>query len=59
MELPVVSLRVDDPVDFPLVRVVDNLQLRFRWRLPGGRRCIAVEQGDVENVVLPDRTWKV
>jgi hypothetical protein len=43
MELPVVSLRVDDPVDFPLVRVVDNLQLRSRWRLPGGRRCIAVE----------------
>ena len=44
MELPVAPLRVEDPVDFPFVRVVDDRRLRFRWRLAGGRRCIAVEQ---------------
>jgi hypothetical protein len=59
MELPVASLRVEDSVDFPFVRVVDDRRLRFRWRLAGGRRCIAVEQRDVENVVLPDRIRKV
>ena len=59
MELPVASLRVEDSVDFPFVRVVDNRRVRFRWRLAGGRRCIADEQRDVENVVLPDRIWKV
>jgi hypothetical protein len=59
MELPVAPLRVDDPVDFPFVRFVDDRRLRFRWRLAGGRRCIAVKQRDVENVVLPDRIQKV
>ena len=59
MELPVAPLRVEDPVNFPFVRVVDHRRLRFRWRLAGGRRCIAVEQRDVENVVLPDRIRKV
>jgi hypothetical protein len=59
MELPVESLRVEDLVDFPFVTVVDDHRLWFRWRLAGGTRCIAVEQRDVENVVLPDRTRKV
>jgi hypothetical protein len=59
MELPVALLRVNDPVDFPFVRVVDDCRLRFRWRLSGGRRCIAVEQRDVEHVVLPDCIWEV
>jgi len=59
MEHPVVSLRVEDSVDFLFVRVVDDRRLRFRWRLPGGRRCIAVEQRDMENIVLPDRIRKV
>jgi hypothetical protein len=59
MEHPVASLRVDDSVDFPFVRVVDNHPLWFRWRLAGGRRCIAVDHSDVENVVLPDRTQNV
>jgi len=59
MELPVASFRVDDPVNFPFVRVIDHRRLRFRWRLAGGRRCIAVEQRDVENVVLLDRIRKV
>jgi len=58
MELPVVSLRVGDLVGFPFVRDVDDRWLRFRWRLDGGRRCIAVEQQDVENVVLPDGILK-
>ena len=59
MELPVAPLGVDNPVDFPFVKVIDYRRLRFRWRLAGGRRCIAVEQRDVENVVLPDRIRKV
>jgi len=59
MELPVVSFRVEDPVKFPFVRVIDHRRLRFRWRLASSRRCIAVEQRDVENVVLPDRIHKV
>jgi hypothetical protein len=59
MELPVASLRVEDLFDFPFVRVIDDRRLRFRWRLAGSRRCIAVEQREVENVVLPDRIPKV
>jgi hypothetical protein len=59
MEHPVASLRVEDSVDFPLVRVVDDRRLRYRWRQAAGRRSIAVEQRDVENVVLPDRIRKV
>ena len=59
MERPVVSLRVEDPVNFPFVRVVDDRRLRFGWRLPGGRRCIAVKQRDVENVVFPDHIREV
>jgi hypothetical protein len=59
MELPVASLRVEDPVNFPFVRVVDDCRLRFRTRLGGGRRCIPVEQRDVKNVVFPDRIREV
>jgi hypothetical protein len=59
MELPVASLRVEDPVNFAFVRVVDDHGLRFRWRLAGGGRCIAVEQRDVKNVVFPDRIREV
>jgi len=58
-ELPVASFRVEDPVNFPFVRVVDHRRLRFRRWLAGVRRCIAVEQRNVENVVLPDRIRKV
>jgi len=58
MELPVAPLRVDNPVDFAFVKVIDYRRLRFRWGLAAGRRCIVVEQRDVENVVLPDRIWK-
>jgi len=59
IELPVVPLRVEDPVDFPFVRVIDNGRLWFRWRLAGSRRCIVVEQRDVKDVVLPDCLRKV
>jgi hypothetical protein len=59
IELPVALLRVEDSVDFPFVRVVDDRWLRFRWPLASDRRCIAVEQRDVENVVLPDHIWMV
>jgi hypothetical protein len=59
MELPVGPLRVKDPVDFPFVRVMDYRRLRFSWQLGGGRRCITVEQRDVENIVLPDCIRKV
>jgi hypothetical protein len=59
MELPVVSLRVEDSVDFPFIRVVNDCRLRFRCQVAGCRRCIAVEQRDVENVLLVDRIWKV
>ena len=43
MELLVASLRVEDAVDFALVRVVDDRRLRFRCRMAGDRRCIGVE----------------
>jgi hypothetical protein len=33
MELAVASPRGEDLVDFPFVRVVDDLMLRSRWRL--------------------------
>jgi len=59
MELPAASLRVENSVDFPFVTVVDDRRLQFRWRLVGGRRCIGVEQRDMEDVVLPDRIRKV
>jgi hypothetical protein len=59
MELPVASLRLEDSVNFPFVRVIHNHRLRFRGWLAGGRRWIAVEQRDVQSVVLPDRIWKV
>jgi hypothetical protein len=58
MKLPVASFRVEDLVDFPFVTVVEDCRLRFRWRLAGAGRCIAVERRDVENVVLPDRIRK-
>jgi len=59
MELLVESLIVEDSVDFPFSRVVDDCRLRFRWRLAGGRRCMAVKQRAVKRVVLPDRLWKI
>jgi len=59
MELPVASVRVEDPANFPFVRVADDCRLQFRWWLAGGRRCIAVEQRDVQHIVLPDRIRKV
>jgi len=59
MELPVASFRVYDPLNFASVRVVDHCRLQFRWLLAGGRRCKAVEQRDVENIVLPERIQKV
>jgi hypothetical protein len=59
MELRVALLRLKDPVDCPFVSVVDDCRLRFRWRLSGSRRCIAVEPRDVEHCVLPDRIWEV
>jgi hypothetical protein len=59
MELPVASLRAEDPANFQFIRVVDDRWLRYRWRLGGSRRCIAVKQGDVENVVFLDRIWEV
>jgi len=38
MELPVASLTVEDPVNFPFIRVVDNRWLRSngRWPAVGG-----------------------
>jgi len=59
LELTVAPLCVEDLVNFPFVRVFNHLRLRFRWRLAGGRGCIAVEQRDLENVGLPDRIRKV
>jgi hypothetical protein len=54
MELPVVSIRVEDPVNLPFVSVNNDCWLQFRWQLGSGRWCIVVEQRDVENVMLPD-----
>jgi len=59
MEFPVASLNVENPVNFPFVIVVDDHRLRFQRRLAGSRRCIAVEQRDVQKVVLPDRIPEV
>jgi len=43
LELQDVSLRVEDPADFPFVKVVDDLWQRYRWRLAGSTRCIVVD----------------
>jgi len=59
LELPVESFKAENPVEFPCFRVVDTCRLWFRWRLAGGSRCIAVEERDLGNVVLPDRIGKV
>jgi hypothetical protein len=59
MEHPVAPLRVEDPDYFPFVRVIDYRWLWFSWWLAGSRRCIMVQQRDVENIVLPDRIRKV
>jgi hypothetical protein len=59
MELPVASLRVKDPVDFPILSVVDDRRLLVRSQLASGRRCLGVEQRDVEHVVLPDCIRKI
>jgi hypothetical protein len=59
MELQVPPHSVEDPVACPVVTVIDYRRLRFRWRLPGGRRCRVVAQQDVEDVVLPDGIQKV
>jgi len=52
-------LSVEDPVEFPFVRVFNDHRLQFGWWLASGRRCIAVEHRDVENIVRPDRIRKV
>lgn len=31
MEFPIASLKIEDPVDFPLVRVIDDRSLWVRW----------------------------
>jgi hypothetical protein len=59
LELPVASFRVEDLVNFPFVRVVDDPRLLFRWRLSGGTRCIVVEQREMENLVFPDHIREV
>jgi len=59
MKLPVAMGSVKDPINVPLVRLVDNRRLRFRWRLAGRRRYLAVAHRDVENVVLLDCIPKV
>lgn len=59
MELPVASLSVADPFHFEFVRVVDSGRLSFSWRLVGGWRFIAVEQQNLEHIVLPDHIHKV
>jgi hypothetical protein len=59
MSLLVASHRVRDLVDFPFITAVDDRRLWFRWQLAGGRRCIVVEEREVENIVLPDRIRKV
>jgi len=59
MELEVASFRVEVPVNSPFFGVGDHRRLQFRWRLAGGRMCIAVERRDVGNVVLPDCIRKV
>jgi len=59
MELPVASFGVENLVNFPFIRVVNHRRLRFRWRLASGRWHIAVEQRDMENVVLPDHIQMV
>jgi hypothetical protein len=59
MDIPVASLRVEYPVNFPFVRVIDHSRLHFRWRVAGSRRFIVVEQRDVKNVLFPDRIWVV
>jgi hypothetical protein len=43
MELPVASLKVEDSVDFAFITVVDDRQVRLKWRLAGGRTYIVVE----------------
>jgi len=59
MELPVGSLRPEHPVDVQFARVIDDCRLQCRWRLARARRCFAVEERDVENVVLLDHIGKV
>jgi len=44
MEFLVASLSVGDPVNFPFVSVIQYRQVRFSWRLAGGRRYKAVMQ---------------
>jgi hypothetical protein len=59
MEILVASLKFENPVNFPFVGVIDHRRLLLRWPLAGGTTCIAVEQTEVEKVVLPDCIWKV
>jgi hypothetical protein len=59
VQFPVVSLRIMNLIDFPFVKVVNDRRLWFRWWLADCKRCIAVEQRDMKDVVLPDCMWKV
>jgi len=59
MELPLASVIDKDLVNFPFVRVVDDRWLRFTWALSSSRRCRAVEQSDLENIVFPECLRKV
>jgi hypothetical protein len=43
IELPVALLSVEGPVNFALVRVVNDHRGWFRWQLARGRRFIVVE----------------
>jgi hypothetical protein len=54
IEIPEASLRVENPVNFAFVRVVDDWWLQFRSWQAGGRKFKAVEPREVQNVVLPD-----
>jgi len=59
LELLAASCRVEDLVNLLFIRVIQNCQLVFGWRLACCRRWIEVEQRDEANVLLPDRIWKV
>lgn len=54
MDVPESSCGIQDPLDFPLIRVIDEWLQWFRWWLADGRRRRAVEQRDMKNVVLLD-----
>jgi len=55
-KLPVVSLTVDHLIHIIFVTVVHDLLLRFSWWLTGSKRCVTVEQSNMETVVHSDCT---